>query len=161
WTDLPSAVDNLQRQRLTIKDLVTYDEKGTKFYSFHARLLEIGMIVLALSQIIRSLADFFYGEKRQTFVIDKDFQFLRMLAWNDNPDEMIVTYIVLQRRCANAVKHVHQYLNKLKKVFSKPGNIIDNVSISSYDSTTPSERSRIDKLSPRSTLQTYLMREDY
>ncbi|KAF8200965.1 hypothetical protein BJ912DRAFT_1054425 [Pholiota molesta] len=76
WTDLPSAVDNLQRQRLTIKDLVTYDEKGTKFYSFHARLLEIGMIVLALSQIIRSLADFFYGEKRQTFVIDKDFQFL-------------------------------------------------------------------------------------
>lgn len=142
WENLPMGIDHMVGTHLSIKDLIEYESEDGTFYSLHARLLEIGMIVLALHQIISAFSKFFYGTDSNTFMINKDFSFLCQLAWHDKPEEMIAIYIVLQRRCNLAVKHIQQNFNKLIV------NQTDAYSISSYDSTTRSECSRIDNLTP-------------
>lgn len=139
-------------------ELLSFEEKETNFYSFHSKLLPLGLIIQALTQILAAFMEYFYGMDKQSFVLDKDYKLLRMLAWHMKPTEMITSYIILQKRCSLAVNHVKRDLNKLKQLFTDKSDIF---SISSYNSTMPSEHSQITDLSPQSTLTTYLTREDY
>ncbi|KAF8164338.1 hypothetical protein BJ912DRAFT_1068412 [Pholiota molesta] len=160
YENLPNLVETVTATKLTVNDLIEYNSiTGTKFYSFHSKLLDLGLALQALTQILRAFTDFFYGHDASSFYPDRDFKLLRLLAWHTQPEEMVATYKVLQRRCSLAVVHVTKHLNKIKKVF-----LLDReeaFSVSSYNSTTGSERIRIDDLSPRSTLRTYLSRDDF
>ena len=72
--------------------------------------------------------------------------------------EIMLTLPVLQRRCATAAKHVKKYLNRLKEHFVK--EYPEALSISSYNSTLPSERERYENRTARDHLLAFASRDD-
>ncbi|KAF9471208.1 hypothetical protein BDN70DRAFT_820303, partial [Pholiota conissans] len=140
WESIEMAVETIKNSSIFIKDFVPFNTENGTFYSFHHRLFLLAKLILALNQIIRASAEFFYGAEAQIYTVDNEYKLVRLLAWHDNPEVMLATYIVLQQRCTIACKHVKKYLNQIQDAFQTNA---DNYSISSFDSTVPSERIRM------------------
>ena len=128
------------------------------FYSLHREhLLEIAHIVLALTQILRAFADYFFQNRERALAVDPKFQLVRTLAWHANSSHILLTIPILQKRCKVAVAHVNKFLNQLKQAFL---HFEDALSVSSYNSSTLSERARYLERSPKATLAAFSTRED-
>lgn len=158
WSSLQEAVDNMCQVSLRIEDMVPFPYLNKIKYSLHARLDAYARIVLALTQILGLFADYFFSTNSQSFVVDKDFELIRSLAWNDNREIMVAAFIILQRRCSVAVVQIRRNFNKLVRVLLARD---ETLSAASYNSTTPSERDRMAFASPRSSFKAFLMREDF
>ncbi|KAF9541308.1 hypothetical protein CPC08DRAFT_606734, partial [Agrocybe pediades] len=160
WESLPQGVKSFLRARVSITELVAYDlPNDTTFYGLpKERLNEIAQIILALTQILAAFADFFYRGKKSAFTVDVNFSLLKLLAWHPKPNEVVFTVPILQRRCEMAVIHITKYFNKIRSIFADDDRAD---SVSSYNSSTPSERSRMARLSPRSVLVHLAARDDY
>lgn len=115
-------------------------------------------IVLALTQILGLFADYFFSTNSQSFVVDKDFELMRSLAWNDNREIMVAAFVNLQRRCSVAIVQIRRNFNKLDRILLGRD---EAMSVASYNTTTPSERDRMAFASPRSSFKAFLMREDF
>ncbi|KAF9541395.1 hypothetical protein CPC08DRAFT_605757, partial [Agrocybe pediades] len=139
WESLPQAVNSFLKARVTITELVAYDLSDDTFYGLpKGRLNEIAQILLALNQILASFAEFFYRGKKSAFTADANFSLLKLLAWHPKPSELALTIPVVQRRCEMAVIHITKYFNKIRSIFADDDRAD---SVTSYNSSTPSERS--------------------
>ncbi|KAF9547624.1 hypothetical protein CPC08DRAFT_600362, partial [Agrocybe pediades] len=96
--------------------------------------------------------------KKSSFAVDINYSLLRLLAWHSKPNEIMLTVPLLQQRCEIAVIHIKKYFNKICSIFTDDERA---ESITSYNSSTPSERSRMACLSPRSVLVHLAARDDY
>ncbi|KAF8182540.1 hypothetical protein BJ912DRAFT_854095, partial [Pholiota molesta] len=140
WEDLPSAVASFAEYRFSAHDLVPYDGADNTFYSvLPARLLSFGHTIIALSQVIQGLAEFLREDTKAVFTIDPNFAMLRLLAWHDNPTEMVLTVPILQERCRIAVRHCKKLFNRVRKQFL---TYDEAESVSSYNSTNADEREK-------------------
>ncbi|KAF9550927.1 hypothetical protein CPC08DRAFT_606756, partial [Agrocybe pediades] len=160
WDSLHQAIEAFLRARVTVTELVAYDvQNDDTFYALpKERLNEIGQIILAITQILAAFAEFFYRGKKAAFSVDVNYSLLRLLAWHNNPSELALSFPLLQRRCEIAVAHISKYFNKIRAIFLDDDRA---VSVASYNSSTPSERSRLARLSPRSVLVHLAARNDY
>ncbi|KAF9542389.1 hypothetical protein CPC08DRAFT_650220, partial [Agrocybe pediades] len=160
WESLPQGVNSFLKARVTITELIAYNlPNDTTSYGLpKERLNEFAQIILALSQILATFAEFFYRGKKSSFTVDVNFSLLRLLAWHAKPTEIALTVPLLQRRCEIAVIHIKKYFNKIRSIFTDDERA---ESVASYNSSTPSERSRLARLSPRSVLIHLAARDDY
>ncbi|KAF9549473.1 hypothetical protein CPC08DRAFT_595857, partial [Agrocybe pediades] len=160
WESLPQGVELFLKTSVTVSELIAYDlsDDSTCYGLPKERLNEFAQLVLALSQILTTFAEFFYRGKKSAFSLDPNFSLLRLLAWHSKPYEISLTIPVLQRRCEIAVIHIKKYFNKIRSIFTDDERA---ESIASYNSSTPTERSRLAHLSPRSVLIHLAARDDY
>ncbi|KAF9542449.1 hypothetical protein CPC08DRAFT_592968, partial [Agrocybe pediades] len=160
WESLPLGVKSFLNARVSITELIAYDlPNDTTVYGLpKERLNEIAQIILALTQILAAFAEFFYRGKKSAYTVDVNFSLLKLLAWHSKPSEIVLTVPILQRRCEMAVIHITKYFNKIRSIFADDDRAD---SIISYNSSTPSERSRLARLSPRSVLIHLAARDDY
>ncbi|KJA21720.1 hypothetical protein HYPSUDRAFT_140150, partial [Hypholoma sublateritium FD-334 SS-4] len=158
WDNLQEAAENLETHVLTDADFRVYKKDEHRYYSMRIQIEETAKIVIALSQVLQGLSDYFFAEGTRSFSLDPYYKFTKLLAWHNNLDEMKATWIVLMKRVRLAVKHIKRYFNKLRAVLSDLG---DAYSDSSYNSTTPTEQEAVARASPRTALKAYLTRDDY
>lgn len=142
WDSLPDAVEEFTSRDFTVRDLVPVAQDDLSFYSMLApRLNQIAQMELALTQVLQGLTDFLQQDRGVAFTLDPNFNLVRLLAWHDNPTEMILTLPVIQDRARLAVKHIKKLFNQVR------ANLLpydETKSVSSYNSTTPEERRQYD-----------------
>ncbi|KAF9471030.1 hypothetical protein BDN70DRAFT_820546, partial [Pholiota conissans] len=158
WEDLPSAVETFVDYKFTSHDLIPYDQQDTTFYTVHpARLLSYGHIIVALSQVLQGLVTFLHEENKTVFTIDPGFAMLRLLAWHDNPMEMVLTVPVLQERSKVALRHSKKLFNRVRRQFL---TFDEAQSVSSYNSSNADERDGYLTNSPLSLVTKFALRRD-
>ena len=111
-----------------------------------------------MDQVLQVLADFFHKWEWECFVLDPQFAFLRLLAYHSSRTEILATYCVLQHRTSVASKHLIQQINSLTQMYGKD---LDQMPISSYESTRASLRSIFSSESARKEVGKLLARPEY
>lgn len=159
WEDLPSAVQAFATTSVGYSDILSRSvNEELTFYSLHREhLLEIAHIVLALTQILRAFADYFFQSRDCALAVDPNFHLLRTLAWHDSSSHILLMIPVLQKRCKVAVAQIYKFLNQLKSAFLP---FEEAHSVSSYDSSTQSERALYLGRSPKATLAAFSARDN-
>ncbi|KAF8176550.1 hypothetical protein BJ912DRAFT_857340, partial [Pholiota molesta] len=138
WEDLPSAVETFAEYEFSVRDLIPTDLDDTTCYSvLPARLLAFGHTIIALSQVIQGLSEFLREDSKAVFSIDPGFVMLRLLAWHDNPTEMVLTVPILQERSIIAIRHCKKLFNRIRRSFL---TFDEAESVTSYNSTNAEER---------------------
>ena len=138
WDDLPSELESLQRAEISRSDIVSFRTPDDQpyFLLIPLKLLEVGHLVLALSQIMKGLVEFLYHPEYNAPSVDPGFAVVRTLGMSEQPEGIILAWKILKNRCGKAHKKIMQFFNELKVMFLDPA---DTFSVSSYESTTPTE----------------------
>ncbi|PPQ83356.1 hypothetical protein CVT26_015166, partial [Gymnopilus dilepis] len=159
WTDLSLHIENPATFKVTAEDVVSYrNYDGITLYSIlPERLYGIGHMVLALTQILHEMAEHSWQSSSAAFTVDPHYRLVRSLAGQPTKERILLTAPVLRERCVNAVNHIRKYLNKLKHMFL---NRAEAFSVSSYDSSTPTERLALLERSPSSLLVSLVARDN-
>ncbi|KJA12994.1 hypothetical protein HYPSUDRAFT_114460, partial [Hypholoma sublateritium FD-334 SS-4] len=158
WENLPEAVEVFAEKVFSAHDLIPFDQGDLTFYALHSdRLMLYGQLVVALTQVIQGLGDFLKQNRSVSFVIDLNFHMLRLLAWHDNPTEMVLTIPILQERSLLAVKHIKSLINHVRRTLVEHG---ETQLVSSYNSTLPEEREAYDQCLLLSVVAQFAVRAD-
>ncbi len=159
WDLLPEAVEEFASRDFSVRDLIPVAHDDLSFYSMlPARLTQIGQMILALTQVIQGLADFLHQDRGVIFTLDPNFTLIRLLAWHENPTEMVLTLPVIQDRARLAVKHIKKLFNQARTALLP---YEEARSVSSYNSTVEEERRAYDARSPLSTVANFAIRQDH
>lgn len=159
WDSLPEAVEEFASRNFTVRDLIPVAHDDLSYYSMlPARLTQIGQMILALTQVIQGLADFLHQDRGVAFTLDPNFSLIRLLAWHENPTEMVLTLPVLQDRAQLAVKHIKKLFNAARAALLP---YEEARSVSSFNSTVAEERRAYDSRSPLSTVANFAICQDH
>lgn len=120
--------------------------------------MTLGHQVLAIQQILKGLWDFLGLDKRNAFVLDPDYKFLKLLEYHSSRTELIMTYGVLMSCLYIATIHIRKYLIAIKRTFRSD---VEPDLESSIDSTRPSVRSDYGSRPVLAELARMVARPDY
>ncbi|PPQ78134.1 hypothetical protein CVT26_007526 [Gymnopilus dilepis] len=159
WADLSLHIENPATFKVSAEDVISYmNYDGITLYSIlPERLYGIGHMVLALTQILHEMAEHSWLSSSAAFTVDPHYRLVRSLASQPTKERVLLAAPVLRERCINAVNHVRKYLNKLKSMFL---NRAEAFSVSSYDSSTPTERIALLDRSPSTLLVSLVARDN-
>lgn len=160
WVDLNESIKELQEIRPQKHDLLGYaDPSGSPMYSLGTmRLMTVGHQVLAIQQILNGLWSFLGLDKRNAFILDPDYKFLKLLEYHSSRTELVMTYGVLMTRLYIATIHIRKYLVAIKRTFRSD---VESDLASSVDSTRPSVRSDFGSRPVMAELARMVARPDY
>ncbi|EDQ99964.1 uncharacterized protein LACBIDRAFT_334598 [Laccaria bicolor S238N-H82] len=159
WVNLPTMIDSFPQVRLTPEYIHELTVDSVKYYSVPSVLLEeIAQLYLAMYQILRAFQTLLGEGDRQLFAFDPEWKMLHLLAWHTNKKDILLTFVVLQRRCQVCNSHIKEYFNAMRKIFLQSD---EQQSVSTLYSTRPSVRSRFGQDEAHEEVGKLLLRSDY
>ncbi|KAJ7758407.1 hypothetical protein B0H16DRAFT_1252139, partial [Mycena metata] len=161
WDTLDQAVKALVQIKFTKYDLMVFGEKTkgvTVHYCLnHVNLEQFAHVCLAVHQVLEGLYEFMNKSGSARFPLDHEWKLLRLLKENLSRSTILMTCATLQMRLERAMRHVHIYLDSIRRVNTGQGLN----TLSSVDSTRSSVRSDYGRDYPEYELAKLLSRPNY
>ncbi|PPQ72970.1 hypothetical protein CVT26_014515 [Gymnopilus dilepis] len=130
WDDLPSESESLKNAEIFRSDIISFHtpDDWPYFSLIPLKLLEVGHLVLTLSQIIKELVEVLYHSDYNAPSVDPGFAVVRTLGMSEQPDGIILVLKILKNRCGKAHKKILQFFNELKVMFLDPADTLQSLS---------------------------------
>ncbi|KAJ7137639.1 hypothetical protein C8R46DRAFT_854705, partial [Mycena filopes] len=158
WMNLEEGINRMCQLRPSYEDLWTYGEANALQYSLGVPLLEpLAHHSLAITQILNGLNDFRELPSKNTFLLDPNWQLLRLMELHRSRNTVLMALSSLQLRFHNASRVIRKFLHSAQITYADGG--LD--AVSSADSTRSSVRSEFGREEPRVELAKLLARPDY
>lgn len=160
WSDMDSAIDIMRELRPQLTELLAFKEQGGIMYSIgSARLTRFGHLVLAVQQVLDALWTFLGRQRRDSFILDPGFMFLRILERYSSRTRILMDFGILQHRIQVASVHIRRTFNWIKLAYVAGYEGADMESTA--DSTLESIRSDFGRTPVLHEMAKLLSRPDY